>query len=380
MRLFISAGEASGDALGASLLSALKARRSDVEAFGMGGPRMEAAGFHAIESSEEVSVVGLAEVVKHLPRLLKLSRALAEHAIQAKPDAAILIDVPDFNIRVAKRLHKAGIPVVFYVGPSVWAWRAGRVRAYRPWIDRLLVLFPFEAEVWKQAGVDAVCVGHPLVDEIPRASSLDEIEPRLVALLPGSRAGEIARHFDLMLEAGAELVDRGLASRFVVPVAPSLRPELLLAHVERSRLRDRVELVTQDRGDPAPRRRALSRAQLALVASGTATLETALIGRPQVIVYRVSALSYWIARALAKIPWLGLVNIIVGREIVPELLQSALTTQRLASEASRLLEDPAATERELAGYRELRERLGADHAAERAAEAVLDLIASPRRR
>lgn len=374
LRVFISAGEASGDALGAGVIEALQAIAPGVETFGMGGPRMIAAGFEPWRDAGELGVVGLVEVLRHLPRLLRLLGALADRAIRARPDLAILIDVPDFNLRLARRLKAAGIPVAFYVGPSVWAWRAGRVRKFRAAVDRMMVLFPFETEVWARGGVDVVCVGHPLVDEIPRAAPDTEAEPATVALLPGSRRSEIARHLDTMLEAAAELADRGLARRFVLPLAPGLDRESVLGSIRRSRIAGQVELIEGAAGDPAPRRRAIARAAIALVASGTAALETALIGRPQVIVYRVSWVSYWIARSLARIQYLGLGNIILGRELSPELLQARFSAPRLAAAAARLLEDPEAKANTRRGYEELRGRLGTGGAARRAAVAALELL------
>lgn len=380
MRIFISAGESSGDALGAALLEALERRVPALDAFGMGGARMVAGGFRAIRAASEVGVVGLVEVLRHLPRLVRLCRSLAAAAIAGRPDVAVLIDVPDFNLRLARHLKRAGIPVVFYVGPSVWAWRAHRTRVFAPWVDRMLVLFPFEVRPWADAGVDVVCVGHPLADELPRPLPEPASTTRQVALLPGSRRGEIERHLGPMLEAAALLRARKLADRFVLPVAPDLDPALLRAQLARSPVGDAVALVTQDAGDPGPRRQALADSTLALVASGTATLETALAGRPQVIVYRVSWLTYAIARLLAKVRFLGLPNLIAGREVAPELLQQKFTPGHLADAAARLLGDVAARRQVLAAYEEIRRNLGAQGAAERAAEAVTSLVLGPNSR
>jgi lipid-A-disaccharide synthase len=216
LKIFVSAGEASGDALGASLMRELKSRRERIEFFGMGGPSMVAEGLLQHRDASEVAVVGLVEVIRHLPRLFRLKDELAAIARQGKPDLAVLIDVPDFNLRLARSLKRDGIPVVFYVGPSVWAWRRGRVHAFRRAIDRLLVLFPFETSVWKEAGVDAICVGHPLLDQVTPVSGT--IDPKTIALLPGSRRSELERLLPVMLDAAAKLFFDGAAERFLLPV------------------------------------------------------------------------------------------------------------------------------------------------------------------
>lgn len=369
MKIFVSAGEASGDALGAALMRALAAHRDDLRFFGMGGPQMEAEGFEKIRDASEVAVVGLVEVIRHLPRLFRLKAELAARAIEAKPKVAILIDVPDFNVRLARALRRAEIPVVFYVGPSVWAWRRGRVKTFAKVIDRLLVLFPFETPIWRNAGVDARCVGHPLIDQVAPA---EDGASRTVALLPGSRRSEIDRLLDVMLAAAARLEAEGLADDFVLPAAPTLDPSLLRDRVEKSGVR--VRIVQGDAGD---RRAAVAASRLALVASGTATLETALLGRPQVIVYRFSRLTYWIGRLMTKLRHIGLPNIIAGREVAPELLQDDLTVDNLVEKARALLDGPDRAAA-LSATREIRQRLGDQGAAERAAAAVLELIEAER--
>lgn len=368
----MSAGEASGDALGVSVLRALHAREPELETFGMGGPRMKAAGFRAVRDSGELNVVGLFEVLRHLPRLFALRDALAEAAIAEAPDVAVLIDAPDFNIRLAKKLKAANIPVVFYVGPSVWAWRPGRVKHFRPWIDRLLVLFPFEVPIWAAAGVDVQCVGHPLVDEVPTGADEALAEPKTVALLPGSRRSEIQRHLSIMLQSAEALVADGSAERFVLPVAPTLDPAWIAEWVAKTSLGDRVELVVSPSG--VERRAAVARCAVALVVSGTATLETALVGRPQIIFYRVHWLSYAIGRLLMTVKYFGLPNIILGREVAPELLQGKLTAGALAAQARRLLTGPKVRRDALAAQSEVRAALPPAGAGGRAADAVLDLV------
>jgi lipid-A-disaccharide synthase len=375
MNVFISAGEASGDALGAALLEALKRKKPQLSSFGMGGPRMLAHGFKAIRNSNELGVVGLIEVLRHLPRLFRLRDDLAEQAIAARPDIAILIDVPDFNIRLAKKLQAENIPVVFYVGPSVWAWRPGRAARYAKYIDKLLVLFPFELPVWQKHTIDVTCVGHPLIDEIPRPIIGKDAGEKTIALLPGSRRSEIVRHFGTLLESAARLKTAGLADRFVVPVAPTIDRDVLQHEINAVDLGDHVELVVSPDGDPEPKRLALAEASLALVASGTASLEMALLGLPQIVVYRVHRLTWFLMRPFVKLRYLSLVNLIAGREVAPELLQSRFTPGEVYKAAKHLLLDSQARQSVIDGSLEVRKLLGERGAADRAAEAVLEVYA-----
>ena len=288
----------------------------------------------------------------------------------------MLIDVPDFNIRLAKKLHAANIPVVFYVGPSVWAWRPGRATRYAKYIDKLLVLFPFELPVWQKHDIDVTCVGHPLIDEIPRIENREASDPKMVALMPGSRPSEISRHFGTLLQTAARLKAEGLVEKFIVPVAPALDARALNKEIDAAGLSASVSLVLAEDGNPQPRRTALAKASLALVASGTATLETALLGLPQVVVYRVNAISWFLMKPFVKLKHLGLVNLIAGREIAPELLQGAFKVRRVFEEAKRLLEDRVAREAMVDASLEVRSRLGEQGAAERAASAVLDIAST----
>ena len=378
MKVFLSAGEASGDALGAHLIEALAAQVSELDCCGMGGPRMTAAGLRKLRDAGEVGVVGLIEVIRHLPRLFSLVGTLADLAAEERPDVAVLIDVPDFNIRLARRLRALGIPVVFYVGPSVWAWRPGRARRYARYIDKLLVLFPFEVPIWRAAGVDVVCAGHPLLDEIPAPRSTEATARGTVALLPGSRRSEIRRHLAVLLEAAARLLERGLARRFVLPVAPSLDEAEIARQIERSPARGAVELIPSPEGAASARRDAIASSDLALVASGTATLETALVGRPQIVVYRVSWWSWLLMRPFVRVPFLGLVNLIAGREVAPELLQGNFTVPRLVAAAGRLLDDPDRVDAAIRTGEELRQTLGGSGVAARAARAVIEVAGRAR--
>jgi lipid-A-disaccharide synthase len=377
-KIFFSAGEASGDALGASLMRELKKLRADLEFFGMGGPGMVGEGLVKHRDASEVAVVGLVEVLRHLPRLFRLKDALAAIAREGKPDLAVLIDVPDFNLRLARELKAAGIPVVFYVGPSVWAWRRGRVNAFRRAIDRLLVLFPFEVPVWSEAKVDAICVGHPLLDEVALDLTSPIADPdrgassaKTIALLPGSRRSEIDRLLPVMLDAAARLFFDGAADHFVLPVAPTIDANALRERLASHAIARRIQLIE---GDAASRRRSIAAARMAIVASGTATLETALLGLPQIIIYRFNAITFWIGKHMTKLRHLGLPNIIAGREVVPELLQDKLTAPALAARAGKLMRDSEDRMKAIEGTLEVRARMGERGAAARAADAVLGML------
>ena len=372
MRIFMSAGEASGDALGASLLTALKAKNSSVQAFGMGGQRMEAAGLRPIRSARELNVMGIVEVFRHLFRLYRLMLFLARTAIAAEPDLAVLIDAPDFNLRLARRLSRAGVPVVFYVGPSVWAWRPGRVHRFKKVVRRMLLLFPFEVSHWVRVGVDAVCVGHPVVDRLEGASS----KPRrdgLLALMPGSRPGEIKRLLPLYLRSAQKLRIRGLVSEIRLLLAPGVSASWVRGLVPSDTL---LEVDVLEDASDSEREEVLSVARLAFVASGTATLEVALLGCPQVIVYRLSPLTLFLMRLLRTVDFAGLPNIIMKDSVVPELIQKEATVDNLVASATQILKDDKVLLSSTKLSSDLRLRLAEPGSALRAAQAVLELATS----
>lgn len=366
LKVFVSAGEASGDVLGAALVEALRRRVPDLEVYGMSGPSMERAGVRRLRATAELSVVGLVEVLRHLPRLFRLLWDLQARGVAERPDVAVLVDAPDFHVRLAPAFRRAGVPTVQYVGPSVWAWRAGRAAEFSRVMSRILVLFPFELQVWRAAGADAVWVGHPMLDALP-AGDPPTPERGTLALLPGSRRSEITRLFPTMLAAAARLAAEGRVTRVVVPVAPGLDPAWL------ARLADGfgVPITWVQAADVAGRFREVRRAEAAIVASGTATLETALAGVPHVLVYRVSPVSWWIGRRLARVRFLGLSNLLLGRQVIPELLQGECAPEPIAAAVRGLLDAPDTQRQALA---EVRAALGAGGAAERAAEAVLGLV------
>ena len=366
LNLLISAGEASGDMHGARLLAALHARRPDLRAFGMGGSRLRGAGLSAEASSEDVAVVGFSEVVAKVPAVRRALSALQARAAREKPDAAVLIDFPDFHGLLSRRLDRLGIPLLYYVSPQVWAWRRGRARTIARRARRIITLFPFETEIYRRLGADAVCAGHPIVDDVreglARPSPLPPPSRRRLVLLPGSRDAEIRRHWGPMVGA-AQRLSRRLDLEVVAVKAPGLPPEAFEG-AEASGIR-----LCDSGMHPL-----LASADLAIVSSGTATLEAALCGTPMVVVYRTSAVSHAIARMLVRIPWICLVNIVAGAGVVPELLQEQVTPERLESEASALLDSPeraSQMRRELARVASL---LGPPGASDRAADAVLSAI------
>lgn len=370
--IFIVSGEESGDLHGAALMRALKRMIPGLYFSGMGGARMKDEGLFGLDSAE-VSVVGIVEVLGKLVKILRSMSALKKDLRGDHFDAVVLIDFPDFNLRLAKEAKRLGIPVIYYISPQVWAWRKGRLDKIARIVDKMLVVFPFEVSLYRQVGVDVEYVGHPLADtarcdltgeEARAAMSIKEGE-RAIALLPGSRTGEIKRLLGPMVKAAGLISSRVKGARFLLPAARSIDDGLLNRYLKNSTAR-----IDVSRGGMYT---ALRASDAAIVASGTATLETALIGTPQVIVYRMSPVSYAIARSLVKLPHAGLPNIVAEREIVPELIQSEATPERMASEVLSMLEG-SKREAILEGYDEIRRNLGRGGATERVAKSVYNTI------
>jgi lipid-A-disaccharide synthase len=358
--MLLVAGEASGDLHAANLLEAVRRIEPGVEAFGVGGERLRAAGLECVARSEELSVMGLAEVVRELPRLVRLARWVRREAIARRPEVAVLVDSPDFNLPLAKALRRAGIPVLVYISPQLWAWRQGRVRRIRRDVRRVLCILPFEVPFYERHGVAAEYVGHPLVDELqPVIDDPPAREQGTLALLPGSRWQEVDELLPEMLVAARALTREVGPLRLRLIAAPGLDPERLRAGVGTTA----VEIVGEDR------HRRLAACAAALVASGTATLECALLGVPMVVGYRLHALSYALARRLVRVEHVALVNLVAGRRVVPEAVQRDFNAGRLLIEAKRLFGESGVRQR--AELAEVRHRLGAPGASERAARAVL---------
>ena len=377
--LLLSAGEASGDMYAARLATALK-QRLDVAIFGMGGPQMRAAGVEIITDYSEVSVVGITEVLKRLPSLFRAMRRLVDEVERRRPPLAILTDFPGFHLRLARKLRPKGVRNVYYICPQFWAWRPWRVNLVRRRFAQALCIFPFEEKFYADAGVPVKFIGHPLVGNV-KATLTRELfckkyglrdGTKILTILPGSRRGEIAHHVPVLLEALAQ-IRRKLPSppEIVVAIAPGLD----VAQLESSFPSDwRVRFIKEDAYD------ALAAADLAIVSSGTATVETALLGKPMIVVYRLSPLTAWLARPLVRTKFFSMVNLISGRAVVPELIQHDFTPQRVADEAVKLLsateEGKNRVEAMNRGLEEVRRLLGPPGAVERAADEIAKLLSA----
>jgi len=374
MRIGLVAGEASGDLLGAGLIRAIKARVPDATFEGVAGPAMKDAGCECWEDSEALAVFGLIEPLTEIPRLLRLRRSLAQRWKASPPDVFVGIDAPDFNFGLEKRLRKAGIPTVHYVSPSIWAWRPGRIKTVQKAADRVLCILPFEKAIYDAKGIDAVFVGHPKATALPADINVDSVREILdlgngpvVAVLPGSRSGEISRLGPKFAAAAAILAGSRDDLRFVTPVAsPGLRP-MIEAQLAAAGVADRFRLVDGDSIE------AMSAADVVLLASGTAALESALLGKPTVAAYAIGKLSGAIARMIGlKNKYFTIPNLIVDAELIPEFIQEDVESEAMAQAVAALLDDPARREEISRRFATLRTELalGAD---ERAADAVIEL-------
>ena len=373
-KILVSAGEASGDFYASLLVEELRRRIPSAAFAGCTGPRLRAAGVETVVDAASLAVVGLLEVVSHIPRIYGEYRKLIRWAREWRPDVAILTDSPDFHLRAARQLHRLGIPVVYLVAPQVWAWRKGRIPGMRRTIRRLLCIFPFEQEFFERHGVRAVYIGHPLAGRVAPALAKDEFFRKhrlaagrpLIAILPGSRKGEALRHLPALLDAACRLY-RERAVNLVLPASATTGAAFFKDLVGSTPVR----VIEGESWD------AMAHADVALAASGTVTVEAALLGTPMVTFYRVSAPSWVAGKLLVRVPFYSMVNLIAGRRVVPELMQSRMTGEALAAEAGRLLADPAARAQMCAGLAEVRARLsncGPLSPAARAAAVVQEIL------
>lgn len=372
-RLMIVAGEASGELYGAGLVRALKKKIPELKVFGMGGKMMEASGVEILADIKDVSVVGIIEVISHLWRIQKVFRLLTKRLVEEKPDAIILIDFPDFNLRLAERAKGEGIPVIYYISPQVWAWRPNRVKRIARLVDRMLVAFPFEVDIYRKAGLDCVFVGHPLLDELqPPSLPLTPLHPPLLkgeqngglpvlALLPGSRKKEIKVHLPIMIET-LNLLKVDVQA--IIPVAPSVDFSMVSEMVK-------GKDITLTRGGVWE---ALSIADAAIITSGTATLQAAIKGVPMVIIYKVSPFTYLLGKILVKVKNIGIVNILSGREVVPELIQSDAIPEKISEIIEKILRDSFYRDRMKKDLLAVREKLGSPGASDRAAQEIIKFI------
>ena len=368
-RVLLVAGEASGDIHGSDLVVALKRQAPQVEVFGVGGPALRAAGMQTLVDSATIAGMGLVEARDKVGALIRTYRQLKQILQTEPPDLLVLIDFPEFNLRLAKIAKRAGVPVFYYISPQVWAWRKRRVYTIAKRVDRLAAVFPFEPAFYAAHGCTVDFVGHPLVDRVhPTRSREDTLrqhglnpQRRTIALLPGSRSQEVRLLLAPMLGAVALL---GNDYQFVLAAADTLKLDELQKQVQSTP----VQVIQGDTYN------LVHAADLVLVASGTATLETALLERPMVIIYRLASLTYALARLLIRVPFIGMPNLIAERRVVPELIQGEVTPARIAAEATQLLTDAQAYSVAQEGLREVRRRLGGGGAAERAARLVVEML------
>lgn len=378
-KVMISAGEASGDLHGASLAAALKSMQPDIELFGMGGANMREAGVDIVYDIADIGVMGFVEILWNLPNFFRLRNTLSRIMDERRPDVLVLIDYGGFHMALAQVAKKKGIPVVYYICPKAWIWGKWRAKAIAGWVDKVAAIFPFEADIYREAGASVEFVGHPLVDivhpsmdreEAYRHFRADRNKP-LLLLLPGSRYQEVESLLEVMMAAACEVRKQLPDCQFYMPVAPTIPM-------------DKIESVVEASGVPVTFTRnstynLMQIADCAIAASGTVTLEAALMGLPSVIIYRVKTSTYWLVRVVANVSHVGLPNIVVGRRILPELIQHEATSANVSAAALRFMTDPAAMAQVKADLQEVRVKLGKPGAVRRVASIVLD-VASGRKK
>jgi lipid-A-disaccharide synthase len=373
-KILLVAGEVSGDLHGSHLVEAIQRIEPDVQFLGVGGEGLERRGMKLLYPAHSLSVVGITEVFVKLRTILKALRGLKRSLEREKPDLVILIDFPEFNLRLAKIAHRRGIPILYYISPQVWAWRPKRIRLIAQLVRKMVVLFPFEVPLYEAAGVDVEWVGHPLLDivkpTLPKEKAYQQfgLDPkqRTIGLLPGSRSHEVERLLPPLL-ASAHLLQKEIPDlQFVIPLAPGLPKTILSSRMKNISVPVKVvEGFTYD---------VMNLSDLLITASGTATLEGAILGKPMIIIYKVSFPSYWIGRALIRVDHIGLVNLVAEKEIAPELIQKDVHPQRIADEALRILRDPILSRKMSESMGEVCQKLGKPGAAQRAARIVTSLL------
>jgi len=373
-KILLVAGEVSGDLHGSHLVEAIQRIEPEVQFSGVGGEGLERRGVKLLYPAHSLSVVGITEVFVKLRTILKALRGLKRSLKREKPDLVILIDFPEFNLRLAKIAHRRGIPILYYISPQVWAWRPKRIRLIAQLVRKMVVLFPFEVPLYEAAGVDVEWVGHPLLDivkpTLPKEKAYQQfgLDPkqRTIGLLPGSRSHEVERLLPPLL-ASAHLLQKEIPDlQFVIPLAPGLPKTILSSRMKNISVPVKVvEGFTYD---------VMNLSDLLITASGTATLEGAILGKPMIIIYKVSFPSYWIGRALIRVDHIGLVNLVAEKEIAPELIQKDVHPQRIADEALRILRDPILSRKMSESMGEVCQKLGKPGAAQRAARIVTSLL------
>lgn len=365
MKLAIVAGEASGDLHASEVLKELKKLDPNVQAFGIGGDLLARSGMKLLRHARDMGIVGLFNVLRHLRMFRRVFDELIEAIAKERPDVVLLVDYPDFNLRVAKRCREMGLRVVYYISPQLWAWRRGRMKQIAQSVDHMIVILPFEEEFYRQHGVPVTYVGHPLIEQV---AGVRRVAPRegitRVVLLPGSRRMEVEALLPPMLDAVQILRRERNIDAFLI-LAPTIEYEEVDEILKKCGVE--VPILPHDRGE------GIAAADLALSSSGTATLECAVLGTPVVVMYRLSRATHWLARRLVNLPQFSLVNIIAGKKVVPELLQDEVTGERIAAEARRLLE-PATYRQITEELAAVKEKLGRFGASRRAAKAIMSVV------
>lgn len=378
-KIMISVGEASGDLHGASVANALKERYPDIQLFGMGGQAMGAAGVDIVYDIADLGVIGLVEVIKNLPRLFKLRDMLGELMDKERPDALVVIDYPGFNMRLAKVAKEKGIPIISYISPSVWAWGKGRAKEVAQTVERVAAIFPFEAKAYEEAGAKVAFVGNPLMDIVKTTMSKEEAyrffnvqtDKPVVLLLPGSRKQEITNLLPVMLEAAEKIKEQVPDCQFLLPVASTISQEMLQNLMKDYQVS--VQLTETNTYD------LMNIAQVAIAASGTVTLEAAILGLPTVIIYKVAPLTYFLGKFLVTIPHISLPNIIAGRKVVPELLQGQANGETTAQETLAMLTQANLRAQVQQDLMEVRDKLGQTGAVGRVAEEIIKVVEEKRK-
>lgn len=373
-KVLLSAGEVSGDLHGAHLVEAIQRIDPGIRFFGMGGESLKSTGTEILLEANRLSVVGITEALSKIPTVWTALKELRHWMERERPDLIVLIDFPEFNLRLAKIAYRLGIPVVYYISPQIWAWRRGRVKRIAKYVRKMIVFLPFEVPFYRNEGVDVSWVGHPLLDIVKPSLPQEEAfrkfgldpEKRTIGLLPGSRQAEVRRHLPVLLRSAVLLQKEIPDLQFVIPLAPSISEIEVRSHIKMNSIE--MKIVKGFVYD------LMNLSELLLLASGTATLEAALLEKPMVILYKVSFLSYWIGRGLIHVRHIGLVNLLAGHEIIKELIQKEATPEKIAKEALRLLKDQTLYQKVVTSLRAVRRSLGEPGAAQRAAEIILSLL------
>jgi lipid-A-disaccharide synthase len=373
-KLYFVAGEASGDNHGAALMQALCRLQPDLQLLGRGGPRMKAtAGDQFLDWSDEAGVVGLWEVVKHFGYFRREFRKTLREIAQSKPAAVVLIDYPGFNLRLARALHEGSLggKIIYYISPQVWAWNRGRIPQMARWLDLMLCIFPFEAELYEQSGLHTIFVGHPMIEDLVAKRTNAGRDPNLVGLFPGSRAREVRKLMPILLEVMRELRSERPELHFEIAAASAVLAEAIRGELELlAGSTNKVAIVVGQTAET------MQKSAAAVVASGTATLEAAFFGLPFVLVYKVAAMTYLAGRMMIRIKYLGMPNVLADREIVPEFIQGKAQPAAIAKAVADLLDDRPRREQMLADFKEVISKLGKGGANESAARAILDTVKS----